>query len=62
MILCRPTALLGGFVQAAQAPVIQNSLTSREQKQAMQTLLFFTEPVASTAFNTISFNCLTAQE
>jgi hypothetical protein len=55
MILCRPTALLGGFVQAALALAIQNSHTGGEQKQAMQTLLFFTGPVASTAFNIKSF-------
>ena len=50
MILCRLTALLGGFVQAALALAIQNMLTSGEQKQAMQTLPFFTEHAASTAF------------
>jgi len=50
MILCQPTASLGGSVQAALALATQNTLTSKGQKQAMQTSLFFMEPVASTAF------------
>jgi len=50
MILCRPTAWLGGFVQAALVLATQSMPIGGEPKRAMQTLLFFMEPVASTAF------------
>jgi len=46
MILCQLTVSHGGSVQAAQALATQNTLTTKQQKEDMQTWQYFTEAVA----------------